>query len=176
MNELLTTSMPVKAESVDTPEKLQVQKRYKKLPVYNYKTGAQFQLSQRESILIETWLNSQNLTECRRVINEYMHPLRRITKGGAVPAGMAVATIKKWLQKARISAYIAEELIARGKVNWYTKDKWYADGVDMVQSGETNSIKVAAWRAYGAMRWPNDTNNPMQFNQQINFVQNDGRE
>ena len=146
----------------------------KKIPIYSYKTGNSFYISKREHILAHVYIQTQNLHECLRVINTAMPPRRRIAANGKVSKSMGISTIWRWLQKRRISEYIAEELVAQGKVNWFTRDKYLAAGIDMMQNGEKNGVKVAAWKAYGQMRWPNEAGHQVQTSVSINFVQSDG--
>lgn len=139
-------------------------------PMYDYKTGLNWHLSKTEQIVVDSYLETSNVTEACRTLNAIYQShgsTRRFTPNA----------VSRWLRKPHVARYIAEKFIDRGKVNWFDIAKWEAWGVDVLQGKpQITQVQVAIWKEYGkAKGWYKETGPSVMHNTQINFVQSDGK-
>lgn len=139
-------------------------------PLYDYQTGTQFFLSKQEQIIVDAYLETHNESEACRVLNNIRgaHGSTKFYSPG---------TIKRWLKKPHVSRYLANALLDRGKVNWFTQDKWEAWNVDVLNGKlQITVVQASMWKEFGKQKgWYKDTGPAVMHNTQINFVQSDGK-
>lgn len=139
-------------------------------PMYDYQTGSQWFLSKTEQIVVDAYLETNNVTESCRALNA----IRGAHGSTKFYTPNAVA---RWLKKPHVARYIANKFLDKGKVNWFDSAKWESWGVDVMQGAiAATQVQVVIWKEYGkAKGWYKDTGPQVQHNTQINFVQSDGK-
>lgn len=170
-----STGNPGRSIPIATPEAATAISEYIKptmirYPMYNWQTGTNFFLSKTEKIVVDAYLKTNNESEATRALNAIRGAhgsLKRST----------VKAIRGWLKKPHVAQHIAEQYIAKGKVNWFDADKWEAWGVDVMHGKQlATQVQVAVWKEYGKSKgWYKDTGPQVMNNMQINFVQSDGK-
>lgn len=141
---------------------------------YEYQTGTQFYLSKTQQIVVDAYLKTHNENEAVRTVNA-------IYGAHGSPRRFTIKAVHRWLQKPHVARYIADKYIDAGKVNWFTKEKWEAYGVDIMQGGirgrEATQVQVVIWKEFGKMKgWYAAESGPSVMNNTIiQFTQSDGR-
>lgn len=136
-------------------------------PVYEYKTGQIIYLSHKEQVLVDTYMETQNVHECSRQIKEQMK------------MDISVPTCWRWLQKRRIAGYIVDKMKDKAMANGYDQDKWIAEGIKYKNGDlhEGTKLTMLYWKEIGkALGYYKTPDILQQLNTQINFTQADGKE
>lgn len=140
-------------------------------PMYDYQTGKQWFLSKTEQIVVDAYLETNNVSEACRALNA-------IRGAHGSTKFYQVETVKRWLLKPHITSYIGEQQEARGIVNYFkTQEDWEAWGLK-VQYGKISptQVQVAVWKERGkAKGWYKESGPSVMNNMQINFTQSDGK-
>lgn len=88
--------------------------KHDKVAKYVWKTGKSFFLSKRQSIVVDTYIATRNVSECRRVLLREMNG-----KAGSL------MTIWRLLRKDFIKVHIAERMEELGIYAGWTKERWF---------------------------------------------------
>lgn len=163
------SSFPKKASRGKTVDD-HLQFKLIRYPKYEYQTGTTMFLSKRQRIVVDAYLKTGNEVETTRILNEIID-----AHGGG--HHYCKKAVHKWLQKPHVAQEIAREWMKHGKANWLDEPGWKAWGADVMNGViKATTVMGSVWKEYGKSQgWYKEQAPSMQFNQQINFVQSDGK-
>ena len=126
--------------------------------IYVWKMGKGFVLSKREWVIAEAFLKSRNYAECCRVVNKECN------------SDLSVMTVRRWLDRAHIKAWIGEQMEERGLMVGWTEGRWlkvmtdHIKGRDRLVNGDLYAMNlIAKVKGFG------QSGDGFMIAQQINF-------
>ena len=127
----IAPTTPIRSVSIEPPGMSIVAPKIENTRVrviYDFKSRRGLDLSQRERLVCDVFLNTRSLSFCRG-------ELKRVFK-----KDVQERSIKKWMEREHVRGYLDSCLLDRGYLNGWTKEKWVRECSERMTSPVKDGI------------------------------------